>query len=963
MTMRAFPLGAGFLFGVFAAALCGRAAEFGDAALARSRHSDCVPSALSSAAPRSAVGDTLTYAFFPDAVYTVTVTRVQTVYGGAQLVEGRCDGVPSRFTAVIARDGERHDLHDFSRGKLYQAARCAGAAVEIREYDDRRRPPVTDRSQEPLKLVPDALAEPGTLPVTLDATVETIDLMIGFDAAAKTWAEDNAGGMTALAVSAVAKFNTALENSGIAARVRLIHLFTMIGTCTNSLSEVLTSLRAGSDAFISVPYFRYATGADLVSVFVDTGSAYGMVGVGNVPSSTAGQSTAAYSVCAVRAVNNSQTLAHEIGHNLGAGHSKSQSDSPGPSPLASSAAGWYFTGTDELNYHTVMAYDDDGSQRYFPCDYFSSPLVTWQGAAVGDAADGDNVTIMNVLKSRVAAYAPSVSTVAVTFDPKGGTLASSNATYTVGEPYGTLPTPVKDGYVFFGWHSDYGLVTADMIASPLHTTLTATWSGQSANEYTYSVSGNQSTLIAYNRTASDVSVPAALGGAPVTAVAGGAFSGNSSIVRVTLPDTVTSLGANAFNGAANLTQVHLSTGLVSIGSDAFHGCGSLTNLVFPAGVKSVPLRACYNCSSLRDVSLPEGLTDIDLHAFLGCSSLTRADLPSTVTNIGHHAFRGCASLTNAALPAGVTRISESAFDGCASLRSASLPAGLTTIESFAFYGCSNLVGIILPAGLTSIGDSAFMQCERITALMVPAATTNIGYGAFSNCSRLPAIQVDDANPSYRSVEGVLFDKPGTAVIAYPAGKAGTFTIPDGVRAVGGCAFLSCTGLTSITFPSGVTNIGESAFQYCTGLTSLVLPASAARLDRIAFKCCFKLARLLCKGDAPALGDYVFENSNRATVFYLPKRSGWGATLGGRPTAPWMPRAVSDDGWGVAGGAFGFNIDGTTGFPVVVEACTNLTEGAWVPVLQTNAVDAAALIRFCEPMGPDKPTRFYRLRCP
>ena len=47
----------------------------------------------------------------------------------------------------------------------------------------------------------------------------------------------------------------------------------------------------------------------------------------------------------------------------------------------------------------------------------------------------------------------------------------------------------------------------------------------------------------------------------------------------------------------------------------------------------------------------------------------------------------------------------------------------------------------------------------------------------------------------------------------------------------------------------------------------------------------------------------------------------------------------------------------------LEACTNLAEGAWVPVLQTNAVDAAALIRFCEPMGPDKPARFYRLRCP
>jgi uncharacterized repeat protein (TIGR02543 family) len=39
----------------------------------------------------------------------------------------------------------------------------------------------------------------------------------------------------------------------------------------------------------------------------------------------------------------------------------------------------------------------------------------------------------------------------VTFDPDGGTCDPVSAVYTIGEPYGTLPTPTKDGYALIGW--------------------------------------------------------------------------------------------------------------------------------------------------------------------------------------------------------------------------------------------------------------------------------------------------------------------------------------------------------------------------------------------------------------------------------------------------------------------------------------------------------------------------------
>ena len=39
----------------------------------------------------------------------------------------------------------------------------------------------------------------------------------------------------------------------------------------------------------------------------------------------------------------------------------------------------------------------------------------------------------------------------VTFDANGGTVSPATKTVTVGETYGIMPTPIKDGYTFDGW--------------------------------------------------------------------------------------------------------------------------------------------------------------------------------------------------------------------------------------------------------------------------------------------------------------------------------------------------------------------------------------------------------------------------------------------------------------------------------------------------------------------------------
>ena len=67
-------------------------------------------------------------------------------------------------------------------------------------------------------------------------------------------------------------------------------------------------------------------------------------------------------------------------------------------------------------------------------------------------------------------------TVEVTFDSCGGSEVAAR-TYTEGEAYGVLPTPVREGYVFQGWKSKNGaLVKTTDVASPFDNVLSAVWS-------------------------------------------------------------------------------------------------------------------------------------------------------------------------------------------------------------------------------------------------------------------------------------------------------------------------------------------------------------------------------------------------------------------------------------------------------------------------------------------------------
>ena len=77
-----------------------------------------------------------------------------------------------------------------------------------------------------------------------------------------------------------------------------------------------------------------------------------------------------------------------------------------------------------------------------------------------------------------------------------------------------------------------------------------------------------------------------------------------------------------------------------------------------------------------------------------------------------------------------------------------------------------------------------------------------------------------------------------------------------VTSIGGYAFSSCSGLTSLTIPSSVTTIGEDAFSSCSGLTSLTIPSSVTSIGEYAFYGCSGLTSITIPSSVTTIGKYI-----------------------------------------------------------------------------------------------------------
>ncbi|MBQ7519631.1 MAG: leucine-rich repeat protein [Clostridia bacterium] len=426
----------------------------------------------------------------------------------------------------------------------------------------------------------------------------------------------------------------------------------------------------------------------------------------------------------------------------------------------------------------------------------------------------------------------------------------------------------------------------------------------------YTLSDSGATITGSGGNLTDVVIPDTLGGKPVAAIGNNAFSGQSAMTRVVIPDTVVSLGQNAFRGCKALTNIALPSGVNSLGSGVFCDCQALTAINLPAGVTALPNDAffgCYalaeidlsginslggnalrGCRSLTEVTIPEGITTLPNSLFEDATGLTQVHLPSTLTAINNYAFYGCKALTEISIPAGVTAIPNGAFQKCSALQSVQLPAGMTSIAQNAFRECTRLTQINFPAGLTSIGNEAFRDTcvgQAANAVYVlPDSVETFGSSAFYNCGAGLLVVKGSEQENFVKTNGYLFTYDANTGFRYQYKKAnsvdtlylvaykgpgGSVTIPAEAAVIGENAFANNTAVTAVTIPNTVTALDRQAFRYCINLARVTMADSVTAIGISAFAYCANLTDVTFSANLTTIDSDAFDYACTAagTHFY------------------------------------------------------------------------------------------------
>merc|ERR1712157_427500 len=208
-------------------------------------------------------------------------------------------------------------------------------------------------------------------------------------------------GMRGLIDLAVEETNVAYANSGIGARLRLVHAAILPGYVEPGFGDSLSQLRSQTDGQLDyVHTWRDQYGADVVAMLIDDPQYCGLGYLGP-------RKDLMFSVTAWNCATGLYTFGHEIGHNFGCNHDK------GTTNTCSNQAVYNYGYRDpQARFRSVMAYgcrtgqcDNNAGGYCTRAQMFSTPDIQYNGLPIG-AADVDNARRINEKRVEVAGYLP-----------------------------------------------------------------------------------------------------------------------------------------------------------------------------------------------------------------------------------------------------------------------------------------------------------------------------------------------------------------------------------------------------------------------------------------------------------------------------------------------------------------------------------------------------------------------------
>ncbi len=461
-----------------------------------------------------------------------------------------------------------------------------------------------------------------------------------------------------------------------------------------------------------------------------------------------------------------------------------------------------------------------------------------------------------------------------------------------------IPEVERNYAVFDGWYYDINLIDElnyynDIFSSDL--TLYALWGNEDdVVPYTYvTLPDNTIEIRSYTGHRRYITIPNKIENKDVTSIGDFAFSGNSRIREVNLPNKLNNIGMQAFSDCSNLVSMTIPDGVKELGSYAFSNDSRLSEIIISdnSSLTKIGDFAFTNCN-LFIFEVPKNVTYLNGSAFYGCRMLTsynvkkgnqsfisdngilynktRSILVAYPANkndkefkvldktsiIGPYAF-ACSKIENINLNK-VSSIGNAAFIN-SSLVSLNILDSVKEIGELSFAYCYDLKELTIGHGLNNIPSGAFLYNTSLEGVVIP---NNIQYilggdfGAFEKCFVLKNVTFEDnsklvlidksafASCNLQNVsipKNVVEIRDGAFSLNYNLNLV-TFDKDSVLKSIGEKTFIYNYSLSNISLPNSLTNIGSFAFSE-TNLNEVTIPSSLTSFGEGAFASCNNLENI------------------------------------------------------------------------------------------------------------------------
>ena len=321
--------------------------------------------------------------------------------------------------------------------------------------------------------------------------------------------------------------------------------------------------------------------------------------------------------------------------------------------------------------------------------------------------------------------------------------------------------------------------------------------------------------------------------------------------------------------------VHPDTRIICTG--AFHSLPRLTRLVLPQGLEKIE-----GNSLAKTLEVIEGLEHVGSISSNAVQNTVWYNNQSVVylgTTLDRYKETNAVTCS---VREGTTTISANAFrrdfiwgqSNTDALEEVILPDSVVTMEPRAFSTRVGIKSIRLSNALTVLDESVLADCRGIETLRIPASVEQIHPTALPNHNNnwnsiaycaLRQILVDENNPCFKSVDGILYSKDGGTLVRVPPRYPVTeFTVPEGVHTIAPRAFHFLDQLQSVILPETVHIIGEESFASCLELTQIVMPG-VKTIANDAFRKCGKLKKMFLPDGLEFIGEKAFAECGFSAV--------------------------------------------------------------------------------------------------